>query len=323
MTPLWRRLLPLLVSLLMLAAVLHQVGATAVLDRLAAASPGWLALGLLISVPQFLLSALRWRVVSTALGVHLPYRTALREYYLAVFLNNVLPGGILGDGARVWRSGGRGRWAAAVQSVVIERLSGQLALFAIAALALGVLLRVQPALGGSLVGVALPLLGVVALLAAGGWVLGRRRLPDWIGPALPLLVSPRAFVHLGLSLLIVATYLAVYACAAQAIGAPPPLPMVLLLVPWVLLAMLLPSALGGLGVREAAAGALWLGAGLDPGQGVAIAMLYGVSCLLASTPGLVVLGRCGFRPLPHSPGSGSPFPESSGEPVSALAARDR
>ena len=51
---------------------------------------------------------------------------AVREYYLAMFLNQVLPGGVLGDVTRAWRHARLEDTGRAVRAVVFERASGQL-----------------------------------------------------------------------------------------------------------------------------------------------------------------------------------------------------
>ena len=63
----------------------------------AAPSPLWLALALSLSVPQMALSAWRWQLTAASLDAPLPFRHAFAEYYLGSFLNQVLPGGMLGD----------------------------------------------------------------------------------------------------------------------------------------------------------------------------------------------------------------------------------
>ena len=74
------------------------------LQRLFDLAPGWglATLGLLNAVT--LLSALRWQRTAKALGLELPRCEAVREYYMAQFVNQTLPGGVLGDAARAARS---------------------------------------------------------------------------------------------------------------------------------------------------------------------------------------------------------------------------
>jgi hypothetical protein len=83
------------------------------------------------------------------------------------------------------------------------------------------------------------------------------------------------------------------------------LPLALL----VMLAMALPSV-GGWGLREGAAAWAFGAAGLDAGQGVETAVVYGVIVLVASLPGAAVLmlewfGRTRRPWRPETPLTGS------------------
>ena len=82
------------------------LGAQAFVDGLAAIGVGSvlaaLGLGLLTTVA----SAARWCIVARGLGLRLPLAAAVADCYRAVFLNSVLPAGVLGD---VHRAVGYGR----------------------------------------------------------------------------------------------------------------------------------------------------------------------------------------------------------------------
>lgn len=97
------RLLPALFSLGLLAALLAQLDIAALRAAFTAPSPLWLALALALSVPQMALSAWRWQLTAASLNAPLPFRHAFAEYYLGSFLNQVLPGGVIGDANRAWR----------------------------------------------------------------------------------------------------------------------------------------------------------------------------------------------------------------------------
>ena len=97
------RLLPALFSLGLLAALLAQLDIAALRAAFAAPSPPWLALALALSVPQMALSAWRWQLTAASLDAPLPFRHAFAEYYLGSFLNQVLPGGVIGDANRARR----------------------------------------------------------------------------------------------------------------------------------------------------------------------------------------------------------------------------
>jgi len=96
------RLIRLLVSLAILGLIARQFGA-GVLERLQAIEPGWMIVALSITVAQVLLSAWRWRFTAARLQIALPAGRAVGEYYLATLVNQVLPGGVVGDAQRAWR----------------------------------------------------------------------------------------------------------------------------------------------------------------------------------------------------------------------------
>ena len=105
-TPVWR----VAVSLGLLLALGWWLDVGALAARLAGMRPGWVALALAISLAQVAVLAWRWCYTARCLGVDLSFSAAWREYYLSIFLNQVLPGGVMGDVSRVWRPPPRWRW---------------------------------------------------------------------------------------------------------------------------------------------------------------------------------------------------------------------
>ncbi len=137
------------VSLGLLATLVIVLDWGQVVVRLRDLRPGWIILAGVVSTLQVALLAWRWRYTSGRLGVPIPYGRALREYYLAIFLNQVLPGGVLGDVSRAWRHASlpssraeepelvASRDAgAAVRGVVLERASVQVVMIFVALLSL-------------------------------------------------------------------------------------------------------------------------------------------------------------------------------------------
>lgn len=302
----WLRLLVSAGVLGLLAAWLEPDTLWAEFQTLA---PSWLLLALAISVPQVLLSAWRWRLTARGLEMPLPMGTAVAEYYLATFLNQVLPGGVLGDAARAWRHGrrqadmqsSRGAWHA----VLIERVAGQFALLLLTAVALiaspplrdGLAHALAPALAltlaeplhpaSALRWAGLAAAATLAAFAALRWAVPIRAFAHDLRLALLAngIWRPQAIASLAVS----ASYVAVYFCCARALGIGTPASMLLPLIPLVLLAMAVPVSVAGWGVREGAAAAVWWLAGLPPAQGMAISIAYGVLVVLSSLPGAVVL----------------------------------
>ena len=298
-----RHLLPILralASLALLAGVLWWIDPRALAAAFAAPAPGWLALALVIGVLQTALSAWRWRLTATRLGVPLGFGHALREYYLASFLNQILPGGVMGDAARAWRHGrlpGTAS-AAAWQAVVIERGSGQLALLLVviaSVLASPTVQAVPARLAEAVDARGLPWVGTLAALVLVATALARRarEVLRSLARALGLALLARAVLlrQLLASLLIVASYVAVWLCCMRMIGLVTPPAQAAALVPWVLLAMAIPLSVGGWGIREGAAALVWQAAGLDAAEGVAASVCYGLVVLLSTLPGAFVLQR--------------------------------
>ena len=172
----------------------------------------------------------------------------------------------------MWRHGRR--VGPAALAVILERTSGQVVMGGVAALSFASL---PLAVGG---------VGVAALAAFFAF----RRRPR-TGPLATLGRDAHTalLVQLISSALIMGTFLATYPVAARAVGASTPLWTLLPLVAPVLLSMLIPVTIAGLGVREATAAALWGAVGLTAVDGVAISAAYGILVLLSSLPGALVL----------------------------------
>ncbi|RKS09066.1 uncharacterized membrane protein YbhN (UPF0104 family) [Nocardiopsis sp. Huas11] len=265
-------------------------------DAFALVDAGAIALALGVGAATTVLSAARWRVVACAVGLRLPLGRAVADYYRAVFLNAVLPAGVLGD---VHRALLHGRYAGdlprGVRAVVLERLAGQVVL----ALTAAALLFALPAalLGPGLRAVGVSA-GVVAVLAAGtalGLAAGRRRRPRWwralraaAADARSGLWSHRVQVVV-LSAAALAGYVVLFLVAARLAGVTAPWAQLVPLVVLALLAMSLPVNVGGWGPREAVAGLAFGAAGLGADQGVTVSVVYGLLALVAALPGAVVL----------------------------------
>jgi len=274
--------------------------------------PLWVVLpAVLLSAVQVVISSWRWRYTGKRLGLSIGLLDAVQEYYLATFINQVLPGGVLGDVNRALRHGAKaGKRQKAAHAVAIERLSGQLVLALVVGLGLVVLWQANvftPSLVDS--SVVIGWLPIILLLAIAGSLLLFRRysarfkaylvalrddvrqaLFSW--PALPL--------QLMSSLLVMASYLSVFlllALAADYVNSAAAAAVLLALCTVLLLSMVVPLTVAGWGIREGAAALLWPLAGLPAEQGVALSVGYGALVFIGSCPGALVLLK-GRRGLP-------------------------
>jgi uncharacterized membrane protein YbhN (UPF0104 family) len=295
------RVLRFAVTAALLLALVWWLDVETLAARFAQLRVSWALLALAISVPQMALLAYRWQLTARRLGLDMTLGRALREYYLGCFINQILPGGWLGDASRAWRqarAGSRGRagpeakMGPSVRAVILERASGQIFMTAVAVISLLTL----PITFGTSRPAAL-LLGAIGLVGALlVWAMVSGHLPG--GSALATLgrdartaLFERDVVatQLVTSALVTSSYIGMYVVSARAVGVETPLATLVPLVAPVLFSMLIPVTVAGWGVREATAAGLWSAVGLTPEDGVAISAAYGLVVLVSTLPGAVVL----------------------------------
>jgi len=262
-----------------------------------------LALGLFSTV----CTALRWRLIAQRVGLRLDVAEAVAESYRAVFLNSVLPGGVLGDVDRARRHGREaGDVGRSTRVVVLERTAGQLVLIAAALLVLPTHPALIPSLLGGVQTKPIVLAGVgLAVVAATAFVLLRARRNGaqerWRAAVGKGIADLRSGVLargawpgiLLLSAGALAGYLGLFLVAAYAAGTTASVWTLLPLLLLALMAMGLPISVGGWGPREGVAAVSFWMAGLTAPLGVTVAVAYGVLALIASLPGafVVLMGR--------------------------------
>jgi uncharacterized membrane protein YbhN (UPF0104 family) len=240
-------------------------------------------------------SAWRWRVVARALGVDIGLPGAVCAYYRSLFLNSVLPGGVLGDVHRAVAHGRRaGDVARGVRAVAWERLWGQVIQAVVTAVVLLTLPSpVRPALPYVLAGIA-GVAGCAALILYGAARHGRSRLTRGARTVVADLhrglLAPGVWPRLTLaSVLVVAGHTVTFVIAARVAGCTAPLGELVALLMVVQTAVVIPLSIGGWGIREGAAAWAFAAAGLGAANGVTVATLYAILMLAAVVPGAGLL----------------------------------
>lgn len=270
----WR----MIATLAVLAAVVWLAGPTLLLERLATAQIGWIALAGLLLVLQIWLSALRWQVTAQALGTPVPLGWAVVEYHLSVLGNTLLPGGVLGDLGRAARArGAMGGWRPAAASVVLERLAGQIALLLVGLVGLCWWLGTRHGA---------PVALAIALGSAACSVMLMRFTPRRWRALVYRAWGAHVTVQVGLSALVLACNLLGVWAAARAVGVVFDLAQALFVIPLTLLAMLVPLTVNGWGVREGLAAGLWPLVGVTATEAVAASVAFGLSAMVAALSGL-------------------------------------
>lgn len=303
--PTVRRFGPLLLRLVAGAIVLwflgRELGAAPFEDGLRAVTwPGVVAAAALTALTT-VCSAWRWQVVARALGTDIGLPRATGAYYRSLFLNSVLPGGILGDVNRAVTHGRRaGDVALGVRAVGWERLCGQVVqAVATAVVLLALPSPVRPALPYVLAGIA-GVAGCAALIVSLAAGLGRSR-PARAARAIAtdlrrglLVRGVWPWITLA-SVLVLAGHTATFVIAARIAGCTAPLGELVALLMVIQMAAAIPLNIGGWGPREGAAAWAFAAAGLGAATGVTVATLYAVLMLAAVTPGAGLLLKDAVR----------------------------
>lgn len=296
---------------------------------LASAAPAWLFTGLLIAISGELVTALKWRFLARHIGSNLPMAQSVRISLIGMFYNNVLPGSVGGDVARLLMAarhlGGRARAAA---SVFMQRNSGLGGLLIVGNIASWVwhsslVPAGSPAYRWPSAWLAVITFGYLAanlvLLSPGAYrrawnLLGkfRQRHSLVISVATKLrrlheeLLPFRGYWTTPLLLSVVTQLIdctLVYA-AARALGLVPPYYLFLVSVPLVTVAALMPITFNGIGVREIGYILLLSAAGIPEEAAAGIGLLqFGYIATLSAMGGLLLLFR---RDHPQANGSDAP-----------------
>ncbi|MFC5382662.1 lysylphosphatidylglycerol synthase transmembrane domain-containing protein [Aquipuribacter nitratireducens] len=288
-----------------LAAVALVVGADAVRAGTAVLSPGPVVAALALGALWRALATARWLVVARALGAPLAPAGAYAEYTRSELVNQVVPGGVVGDLDRARRHGTTVGLLPAARGVVVERVLGQATLVAATAVAVAS----HPSLLGVADGVDGRTVTVLAAAAVVAPVVVLLLWQPWrtaSGPRSRGTVGRwAAAVGLGAvaSLGVLACFVATFVLAARATGSDAAVADLLPAVLVTLLVSGVPLTVAGWGAREAGAALAFASVGLGAAEGVATSVGYGLLALVAALPGLLPLA------LPHR----STRPEGRGE----------
>jgi uncharacterized membrane protein YbhN (UPF0104 family) len=240
--------------------------------------------------------ALRWHVVLAAETTSPGPWPLLKIVLVGWFFNQVLPSAFGGDAVRAWRCHRLGIGvAAAIRSLVLDRVSGYLVLVALFAASLPVLLHILPdprqrygvvlLLGTALCGLfalflmdylPLPLsrFRLVAELAA----LSRQGRRLFVRPGRSGAILGLAAATTGLSIL--ATM-----AVADSLGVDLPFLSWVVIVPPVSLIQLVPVSLAGWGVRELGFVVVLAGFGIPAEAALATSLLVGLCLIIVGLPG--------------------------------------
>lgn len=304
----------LVMGLGLLLFLFRQVDWPKVREVLQRANPVAVGLVLLIFVVVLGISSLRWRTLLRTHQIDLTLGDLYKLNMVSWFFTNFLPTTTGGDAVRAYFAAKRtGRTPEVLSSVVIELVSGGIALLSIGLLALPFNLDlIEPAW---LMSLAMPvtLLGILILCIPavlwGAWRLYLALQRRWMaGQSLPRLVvrglwgidefrrvlrgyrthwRPLVlclFLSECMHLLTVVGYFIIY----RSVGIPVEFLRAAFLLPVTDLASMIPLSINGLGIRELVTVFLLVPVGLSPSETVAAVLLWRLCFLCISAPGGLV-----------------------------------
>jgi len=281
---------------LLLFFILQQVNPRETWQQITSISPVILLTALILQTASNSVAACRWFLIMRRIGFVLPFSFFLKSYFKGAFFNQGLPTSIGGDGLRILDCARNGSTEDAFFGVFIDRIIGLagLLLLNIAALAANRSILPQK--------ITVLLLAVLLLLLAALISLYFLRKLHFLSRSRYLgyltRLSERYFqvysswssagVQIILSIVTHLLAMSAFFLLGKGMGLEYPLSVYLVLVPPVVLLTILPISLAGWGIREGALVGFFLLIGADRARVVSFSLLYGLTALAASLPGLYI-----------------------------------
>lgn len=256
-----------------------------------------LLMALTLAVLSTILASYRWGRITRILGLAAGWRFYLTSYFKGSFFNQALPGSIGGDAVRIIDLHESGKnWSDAFYAVFIDRIAGLAGLLIINIVALMLMPTFLPkSFSMTILTICVSgLLGLCALffLKRIGFLRRIKLLSKLVELSTAFWAvyknKREAFLQIGISVLVhLFSVLCVYSLA-RAVRLDFEPWIYCLLMPPVFLMMIIPISLAGWGVRESIMVTLFAMIGADKAAILAVAMLYGVTVIIASLPGAFV-----------------------------------
>ena len=255
-----KSLLKLALSIIMVVIVLRSVNFQSLQATFRTMSPVTVILVIVGYTLGQLLSSFKWWTIAYSGGIKTPYPTALKAYFIGMFLNCFSFGMLGGDAARgILVAHGQPKKTEGIASVVADRVHGLIVLSCIALITSLIMGRDR---------VSSDLIQLLLFLVVGctaGWLIG-----PWVLPKIPFIRTTKIGVKLqqvmaifprdiktlstitAISVVFHLTQISLHALMAAGMGITIPFTTLLLVIPFVNIVCSLPISWNGLGVREQA-----------------------------------------------------------------------
>ena len=161
------RLFKLIVTLLVMAFLVRKLGWNQILATVLDADPLWLVASVAVFIASGWLGVIQWEILLKNRGIPLKFWNAFRLYFIGLFFNNFIMGGIVGDAVKVASLKSRqGKGMAGLAATFLDRFAG---LWAMCGFAVGgsIILLQRGALNNGKIGTAVLALLVTFVMFVG------------------------------------------------------------------------------------------------------------------------------------------------------------
>lgn len=302
----WWLAVQALVTILLLVLLVRSIDVAALRMLFARLPVSFYLLSLAVVLAGQVSYAWRWRLLLKAAGVSIPFTTAVRQYFVGIFVNNFLPSTVGGDIAKVAYLGPGHGYRTVTASVVVDRLLGVGLQALLATIALWFSPISAPRFAAANVATALIAVVSILLLLLTGFGTGglAARVSRFGKPAVrlaeqlqrlrldmaaplrrPAIIAQAALVVVAYTTAVTALYLRFF--TVQQASVPPFVAMLAAVTATTVLSNI-PISLNGLGLREQLHASLLAPLGIAPEPAVAISLLLYAHLIVASLVGLIL-----------------------------------
>ena len=306
-------LLKLAVTIGVFGWLLAKIDLNTFMNTVRSVSPMALSMAAILTGLQALCAAVRWHFILRYLGAPNAFARTLQMYWIGLFATTLLPGGVAGDGLRMWVLARAGtKVSTSINSVLFDRLA---ALAGLVLLVAGSLPFIDDRVAAPPLRYGVPILLLIGLAVAFTIGLCIRIPSRWqhfrVARAVIALVVDLGIVcrpplrlvgPLTLSILAIAGGALAIFLLLRSLGGEVRLLDCMVLAPLIILVTTLPISLGGWGLREGTMVGLFGLIGVAPAISLSVSILIGLLSTAISIPGLFVWLRwrraTGLAPTP-------------------------
>lgn len=299
-------LLKIIISSFLIIILLVKVGPRDIISQFISANVWWIVVGIFVFTISNLLGAFQWHLLMKTKGIHLPWLHVLRYYYIGLFFNNFLIGNVGGDAIRIYDiSKVSDDLSHAISTVFFDRLIGFFMLTTLALFSALFWHNIFQSNTLFLVTFIIFLIWVISFIilfnekfaARIGWIFRFLLTPKMNDKVREVYYSINSFKHEKRTLIFVSLISLIiqslrilvhyYAALSVSVGAHAPhIKYFIIFIPVIALLASLPISIGGIGIRESSAVALFSQVNtLQPKSIVAFEFLAYLIGLISTIPG--------------------------------------